>query len=232
MSEAEAIKKIIEAYNDVVKGIDTEAKNNTDRFYGGIIRAGKGRLVESIGKSLVMLAWNKLKQEEQRLTMKGTHVMIPIKKSYVDGLKDRELKEYITANLADYHYKYKPDIFVQIDGVPVFEIECKAYTENAMIKRILVDATLIKTVYPNMRFALLQLESQLGGDYSKLDKVTLGSKTTNTLLSYFDIDLTIITLLKGERDIDRPIHRYFKLLEEESLKRAIGIIAEVLKQYA
>ncbi len=232
MSDEEtAIKKIIEAYNDVVKGIDAQAKTNSDRFYGGIIRAGKGKLVESIGKRLIVLAWQKLKQDETRLTMEGTHITIPIKQDYVDNLKDKNLKEYITANITDYHYRYKPDILVQIDETPVLEIECKAYTENAMIKRILVDATLIKTVYPNMRFALLQLESQLGGDYSELNKVTAGSKPTNTLLSYFDIDLTIITLLKGERNINRPIHRYFKPLEEESLNRAIDAIATILKPY-
>jgi hypothetical protein len=229
--EEPAIKKIIEAYNYVVRGIDAKAKINSDRFYGGIIRAGKGRLVESIGKSLVVLAWQKLKQDETRLTMEGTHITIPIKQDYVDNLKDKDLKGYITANITDYHYKYKPDILVQIDKTPVFEIECKTYTENAMIKRILVDATLIKTIYPDMRFALLQLESQLGGDYADLTKVTLGSRSTNTLLSYFDIDLTIITLLKGERDINRPIHRYFKPLEEESLNRAIDIVAAILKSY-
>lgn len=232
LNEESAIKAMIDGYNDLIKGIDAKAKNSKDRFYGGIIRAGKGELVENIGKNLVEIAWRKLNQEEARLTMEGTHIIIPIKKAYVDGLKDKELRGYITASLSDYNYRYKPDILVQIDRTPVFEIECKTYTENAMIKRILVDDTLIKTIYPNIHFALLQLESQLGGDYSKLSKITLGSKPTNTLLSYFDIDLAIITLLKGERDVNKPIHRYFKPLEKESLKRAIDIIVEILKPYA
>lgn len=230
-NEEVAIKSIIDAYNDVIKGLEVTAKNNTDRFYGGIIRSGKGKLVESIGKQLVILAWRRLKQDESRLKLDGTYVIIPINKAWVESLKDKALKEYIAANLTDYNYKYKPDIFVRIDDQPVFEIECKAYTENAMMKRILVDATLIKTIYPNMKFALLQLESQLGGDYSSLSDVTLGSKQTNTLLSYFNIDLTIITLLKGERDIKRPIHRYFKPLEEESIKRAISTLSVALKPY-
>lgn len=225
-------KKIIDAYNILVKGINDEAHNSKDRTIGGILRAGKGKLVESIGKSLVEIAWHKLMQDGGRLTMGGTHVIIPIKKAYVDSLKDKELREYITTNLTDYNYKYKPDIFVQIDQTPVVEIECKAYTENAMIKRILVDDTLIKTIYPQMRFVLLQLESQLGGDYADLSNVTLGSKPTNTLLSYFDIDLTIITLLKGERDINKPIHTHFKPLEEKNLNRAIDTLVAILKPYA
>jgi hypothetical protein len=231
-NEESAIKGIVAGYNDLIKGIDAEATNSKDRFYGGIIRAGKGKLVENIGKNLVEIAWRKLNQEESRLTMEGTHITIPIKKAYVDGLVDKELRDHIMANLTNYNYRYKPDILVQIDTTPVFEIECKSYTENAMIKRILVDDTLIKTIYPKMKFALLQLESQLGGDYSKLSKKTFGSKPTNTLLSYFDIDLTIITLLKDERDINKPIHRFFKPLEEESLKRAVDIIIKILEPYA
>jgi hypothetical protein len=87
-------------------------------------------------------------------------------------------------------------------------VECKAYTENAMLKRILVDFTLLKQVYPNLKFILLQLESQLGGDYSSGKIIKYGSPSTHTLLSYFDIDLNIITLLEGERKVDQPIHSH------------------------
>jgi len=49
----------------------------------------------------------------------------------------------------------------------IMGIECKAYTENAMLKRILVDFTLLKSIVPKANCVLLQLESQLTGDYSK-----------------------------------------------------------------
>jgi hypothetical protein len=39
---------IIEAYEHLVKGIEQEARESISRAYGGIIRAGKGKLVESI----------------------------------------------------------------------------------------------------------------------------------------------------------------------------------------
>ena len=70
-------------------------------------------------------------------------------------------------------------------------------------------------IYPNVKFVLFQLESQLGGDYSEIyKKVKVGSPSVHTLLSYFDIDLSIITLLRGERKVDKPIHKekFFKLL--------------------
>lgn len=114
------------------------------------------------------------------------------------------------------------------------QMECKAYTENAMLKRILVDFTLLKSLYLTIKFILLQLESQLGGNYSELKSKTLGSPSTHTLLSYFDIKLDIITLLKGERKVDQPIHKpeFFKPLTRKSLENAVTIISKILKSKA
>jgi len=122
---------------------------------------------------------------------------------------------------------------VTIDDEVILEIECKSYTENAMFKRILVDATLLKTQFPEMQFVLLELESQLGGDYSELKDITLGSTSTHTLLSYFDIEMHIITLVEGERKVDKPIHKpeFFKPLTRESLEKAVKIIYDILKEY-
>ena len=93
-------------------------------------------------------------------------------------------------------------------------MEGKTYKENAMLKRILVYFTLFKQVYPDLDFVLFQLESQLSGDYSSNNHVKYGSPSTHTLLSYFDIDLNIITLLEGKRKVDKPIHKpeYYKAL--------------------
>jgi len=112
-------------------------------------------------------------------------------------------------------------------------MECKAYTENAMFKRILVDFTLFKQVYPDLSFVLLQLESQLGGDYSSRKSIKYGSPSTHTLLSYFDIDLNILTLLEGERKVDQPIHKpaYYKSLRAESLLTALEVIKNLLISY-
>lgn len=50
-------------------------------------------------------------------------------------------------------------------------------------------------------------------------------------LSYFDIDLNIITLLEGERKIDRPIHKlkYFKSLRKKRLLAALEVIIGLLR---
>jgi len=231
----EEIKNIIDLYNNSVYGVEERAKTNQEgRAYGGVIRAEKGTLVEDIAKMLVKLSWKKLGQEQNRLILDSKQIKIPIKQEYIDKLKDEEIKNYIKQNIENYYYSYKPDILVEIDNNVVLEIECKAYTENAMFKRILVDSTLLKTQYPTMKFILLELESQLGGDFSELKDVTYGSPSTHTLLSYFDIELHIITLLKGERKVDKPIHKneFFKPLTKESLQKAIDIISSVLEEFS
>jgi len=228
------IDEIIDAYEKLVVGIERRAKHTEGRAYGGIIRAGKGKLVESIARHLVRLAWKKIGAEEYRLEIPEvqSRFKIPIRKEYVERLKNEEVKNYIKRHIDKYYYPLSTDVRVLIDGHLVMVIECKAYTENAMLKRILVDFTLLKHLYPDIIPVLLQLESQLGGDYSDLKKVSYGSPSTHTLLSYFDVDLNIITLLKGERKVDKPIHKreFYKPLTRKSLKNAIDVFAELLEE--
>lgn len=229
------IDGIIKRYDRVIKGVDKKAKLSEKRAYGGVLRAEKGRLVEEITKKLIKIAWEDiLNQSSKNLQFISQKFQIPIKNEYIERLNDEELKRYILENKKDYFYEYKPDIVVSISDNIVMFVECKSYTENAMFKRILVDFHLLKTLYPKADFVLVQLESQLGGDYSELKEKVFGSPQTHTLLSYFDVDIEIITLLKGERQVDKPIHKreYFKPLTRESLERAIKIIARKLRKWA
>ncbi|GAA7293267.1 hypothetical protein HpVH26_01400 [Helicobacter pylori] len=124
------------------------------------------------------------------------------------------------------------DKHIFVDNQLVMGIECKNYTENAMLKRILVDFHLLKTLYPNISCYLFQLESQLGGDYSALPETLLGSKPTHSIMSYFEsVNLNIVTLLKGERNINQPTHKNFKPLDEQILIKAIKLIENELKVY-
>jgi hypothetical protein len=228
------IEGIIKAYEDVVTGIEKKAlNNNLGRAYGGIIRAGKGQLVESIAKQVVILAGEKLGLSSDVLKITKKKLKIPIKNEYIKKIKDEYLKKHIEEHFKEYFYPLEIDWIVSIKNKPIMAIECKAYTENAMLKRILVDFTLLKNVYPNMSFVLFQLESQLGGDYSELKDNPLGSPSTHTLLSYFDIPLVIITLLKGERKVEKPIHKkeFFKPLTKESIERAIEKISQIIEQH-
>ena len=64
---ARDIDDLIALYNGVVGSIETEAESSVDRAYGGIVRAGKGKLVEEIARDLVRLAWGSLGGQPKRL---------------------------------------------------------------------------------------------------------------------------------------------------------------------
>ncbi|MBI4727087.1 restriction endonuclease [candidate division TA06 bacterium] len=223
---------LIKAYNLLVKGIETKANEDEERAYGGTIRAGKGLLVENIGKQIIEIAWADLGANPKRLSFVKKPIKIPLRQDYLKRIQSQEIIDWIRSNVKDFYYAIKTDIHVNIDDDIILGIECKAYTENAMIKRILVDFTLLKQVHPDLMCALLQLESQLTGDYSKpSQRVIFGSHSTHTLLSYFDIALNIVTLLEGERKVDEPIHKpeYYKKLEEKNLLKAVEIFKGLLK---
>ena len=81
---------------------------------------------------------------------------------YINELPDQEIREHILNNVDDYCYKLSVDKQVFIDEEFVLGIECKSYTENAMLKRVLVDFKLLKTRFSRLKCYLFQLESQLG----------------------------------------------------------------------
>lgn len=231
---SEQVTEISRAYESLVKSVEQDARDDGDRAYGGVIRAKKGSLVEVIAKSLVGIAWDRLGGNASRLGFDHKKIKIPMKPDYVNRLKNEEVARFVSAHLSQYNYGLSTDVHVWIDGRFVLGIECKAYTENAMLKRILVDFTLLRQVFPSLKCALLQLESQLTGDYSRiLNRVTYGSKPTHTLLSYFDVDLVIITLLEGERKVDQPIHKqeFFKRLPSESIDKALDSLEELLREF-
>ncbi len=226
---------LIATYNKLVQGIDDQAAMSHDRAYGGIVRAGKGKLVESIAAYLVQIAWeNALLQRPSRLDINKKKMPIGIRENYIDRISNLAVKKYVEQNKDKLIYKFGTDVQVFIDGRLVLPIECKAYTENAMLKRILFDAALMKEAVGTTTYYLIQLESQLGGDYCDLKEPTFGSPATHALLSHVDVDLKIITLLKGERNIDRPIHKaeYYKPLEMSELLKAVDLFANDLRKYA
>ena len=215
-------------YEAVVKNVDAQGKATEGRAYGGVVRGVKGKLVEDIARKLVHAAWIKNGRAGE-LECKIGKFDIPIQRGYVDALEDESLKREILAHIDDYKIRHGTDIHVYIDGNFVLSVECKAYAENAMMKRILFDARLLRERFPRLRFVLVQLESQLGGDYSDPVRSVFGSRQTHTLMSYMTgTQLSIATLLEGERKVEFPIHRFYKPLKRENLLRAVDTIAGLL----
>lgn len=226
-------EKIIRTYTFLVSNIAAKAKKTKGRASGGVIRAAKGELVESMARCIVDMAWMSLGGKAKRLNIKREKIKIPMDQKYIAKIKNHQVQQYIRKHIEKYYYPASVDLHVYVDSKFVLGVECKAYAENAMMKRILIDFALIKRKYPNLNCVLFQLESQLGGDYSELKDVAFGSFSTHTLLSFFDVNLYILTLLKGERKVDKPIHetKYFKQLTDENICKAMNVLQELLKKH-
>lgn len=169
----------------------------------GAVRYTKGKIVEDITKDIIRMAWSKISPDESRLRMDKKRVIIKTN---------------------DEIYKLSQDVHVYIDGIFRISVECKSYTEVAMYKRVLIDTSMLKKTVPTINaFFIVQLENFLGGDYGKAIAAN-GSESVITLNRLFpQINMTVLTLLDGDRDIKKPLHKpeYFKPLREERLTYAI-----------
>lgn len=235
----EEIDDIVTYYDNVVKHVYDNAKAEEaaiGRSTGGFLRANKGKLVEDLATKMISIAWKILEAKSERLDVNSQKHAIPLQEEYINSLSNEDLKKYIRDNIKKYVYKLNVDRQIYIDGNFVLAIECKAFAEIAMLKRVLMDFYLLKTVFPDISCYLFQLESQLGGDYFSLanayGKVIFGSTSAHTIQSYFpNVDLNIHTFVKGERKIDRPIHKYYKPIEKDAIRYAIEILATDLKRF-
>jgi hypothetical protein len=187
-------------------------------------------LQEFISNDLIHIAWNvELAKDPKRPAVNSNKIRIPIKLEYVKTIRDKAIKDYILSNIQRYYYGLSVDKHIFIDGKMILGIECKAYTENAMIKRILVDFHLLKTKVPNLICYLFQLESQLGGDYSSTAKNPKGSAPVTALMSHFpNVDLNIVTLFPPRKKIDE--YHFPRELTVEKLERALTVLVSIFQK--
>lgn len=181
---------------------------------GGTLRSLKGTLVETMAEEMVLLAWKNIGGKPSRIKINKTKYPISDGKGNI--------------------YKLSQDKQIYIDNEFVLSVECKAYAEAAMYKRILADAFLLRTSFPKLQFCLFQLESMLGGDYSITIEHPNKSSSVKALEHYFpNINMEVLTLLDGERRVHREIHRreFYKPLNPKRLKYAISYFENILKAW-
>lgn len=187
---------------------------------GGRLRAAMGAFTENFTRDLITLAWDKAGEPgaPKFIKTKPT-VRIDTSGSYFLRLPSA-VQKHIKNNIDKCVYRLQVDVQVEYEDRVILGVECKAYSENAMLKRIMVDASIFGKSNPGAGSCLFQLESQLGGDYS--NGSFLGSCPSHAIMSLFpDTQLDIITLLPGERKIDRPITSNPKPLDADRLEGAI-----------
>lgn len=237
MEKNKFIREYCERVNAVNKGLEIEFKGqNKDRAYGGFIRSKKGKLLETLVEDMIINIWIELGYERSRIEINAKKTPIKLNLNYIKNIKNQNKYEFLCKDIDKNIYKCSVDKHIFIDKEFIFAIECKNYTENAMIKRIFVDFVFLKKTYPNIKTYLIQFESQLGGDYSLLKSPddTLGSRSTNTIASYFpDVDLQIRTLISGERKVSKPIFKkeFFKEFTEKSFNVIYSEFELLLSNY-
>jgi len=197
------IKDIQSEYKRAILESQKLYADRRDKDTAGAVRYTKGKIVEDITKDIIKIAWSKISSGEDRLRMD---------------------KKKIIIKTNDEVYKLSQDIHVYIDNIFRVSVECKSYTEVAMYKKILVDASLLENAVPTINaFFIVQLENFLGGDYGETVEAK-GSESVITLNRVFpQINMVVITLLDGNRDINKPLHKpeYFKPMKDERLNYAI-----------
>lgn len=217
------VARIVDSFNDQLITMDARARAMHGRAYGGALRSLKGRLVEDLARDIVLLAWSRAGHSSRQFEI--TRTRVPVK---APGIRSFSISPE-AGSKADLVYPVGVDLHILVEDELVAAVECKSYTENAMLKRVLVDFHLMRMPHPGALCVLFQLESQLGRAASGPNVVPseIGNSSTRALLSLFpDVDLRIITMLEGERDINRPIHKYPKALSRES----VDFAAQVLEQ--
>ncbi|MGR4001500.1 MAG: hypothetical protein OD811_06940 [Alphaproteobacteria bacterium] len=240
----EIIKEIIHKYNSTLRGgalvkRADEAAMSEGRATGGTQRAVKKELVEDIGKRLVEATWVANGYLKGELDFRTQKYPIPAQENYIERILENahssEERNALRRVITSRNYLLNQDISVYRKEDFVLSVECKAFAENAMLKRIMVDAWLMKHAlisrFPRLKFVLVQLENQMGGDYGEVNKPRkFGSPQSHAIMSYFDVELHIITLLEGKREVNRPIHKaeYFKPLKEGPLMVAVQQLQKLI----
>ena len=202
---------------------------------GGQIRGKKGKLTEILLEAIVSLAWYEMGGDAGRFNIEKRRVPIHIDENYVKNLMPESTRNYVAENVDKYIFRLELDEVVEIDNQSVLAIECKAYTENTMLRRTLKDFELVLKLYPKLRFCLFQLENSLGGDYGDPNKWEyLGSKSTHTLMSHSPtISLEIITLLDDNHGRTGSIHipEYFKELPVKNVATCVRKFRALLEPF-
>jgi hypothetical protein len=220
-----ALRQIVDDYERTLKDGTAKATASAERSgrrLGGVLRARKGGLQERITEALIRAALiDRAGLDPAELRIDKARIDIPIRAGYRPIDPHPKLLTELRDHRHSICFPASVDRHIFIKDKLVCGIECKAYTENAMLKRILVDFQLLQNVHPKIVPMLFQLESMLGGDYHTCKWPCIGSHSTHTLLSHFPhVPLQIVTLLEGERRVDHPIDTYFKPLKVEHLDAA------------
>lgn len=219
------IKELHIELNKIIQSADqnvNKIKQETLRTSGGIKRMAKGNLVEEIYSKVIEFCLNEKKSKLKLINKMGNlpknTKKIPVLKVSKDYTNLKNLK--FTENEMSKGYEDKFDGFIIENNKIKVVLEYKAYSENTMLKRCLVDATIAQTFDRNIKYCLCLLQSQL----TQNDKLI--GYNAHSLMNFFyekyNINVDILILVKEPRKVNEDIIKKKYGIDYELLKKSIN----------
>ena len=215
-------KEIVRKFNLALEKC-RELENKGEK---GQIRTTKGQSVENLATDLITLAYSKKGYDIEKLNFSSKKIPISIEEEFYEKLPDYA-KKYLKDKKKQYNLKV--DLHLFYDEKFICGVECKSYTENAMLKRILFDFVLLKNRHESIRTILFQLENFLGGEDLSSNKPKFSPSTYAILSRVPNINLNIITVFKKDRNINQRIEYSGIKLTIQDIDRAIDKFIECLE---
>ena len=197
-------------------------KKTTSRASGGIKRMAKGDLVEEIYSRIIKFCLNEKKSNLKLINKMGNLPknvkkvpILKVSQNYIN-LKNLKFtkKELVTG------YEDKFDGFILDNQDIKFVLEYKAYSENTMLKRCLVDASIAQIFDKNINYCLCLLQSHL------YQNERLIGYNAHSLMDFFyqkfRVNVDILILVKEPRVVNEDIIKKKYQINYELLKNAVN----------
>ena len=197
-------------------------KKTTSRASGGIKRMAKGDLVEEIYSRIIKFCLNEKKSNLKLINKMGNLPKnvkkVPILKVSQNYINLKNLK-FTKKELAT-GYEDKFDGFILDNQDIKFVLEYKAYSENTMLKRCLVDASIAQTFDKNINYCLCLLQSHL------YQNERLIGYNAHSLMDFFyqkfKVNVDILVLVKEPRVVNEDILKKKYQINYELLENAVN----------
>ena len=197
-------------------------KKTTSRASGGIKRMAKGDLVEEIYSRIIKFCLNEKKSNLKLINKMGNLPKnvkkVPILKVSQNYINLKNLK-FTKKELAT-GYEDKFDGFILDNQDIKLVLEYKAYSENTMLKRCLVDASIAQIFDKNINYCLCLLQSHL------YQNERLIGYNAHSLMDFFyqkfRVNVDILILVKEPRVVNEDIIKKKYQINYELLKNAVN----------
>jgi len=229
----EKIIKLKEKIDSILSSLETnvsKTKSKTNRKSGGIKRGIKGSTVRKIYSLIINHAIEETKSKYKLVMYKD----LPKEIKKFNILKvPKKYEDKYNLNFSDEEkskgYECQYDGYIVFENKLVMLVEYKAYFENAMIKRCLMDATFAQLVDKKIIYCLCALETQVLQDGREIGYNSHSLR--NFFYEKFKTEIEVLFLLDEARIIGRDIteKENVKEVNIDKLKKAVNYFIDFVK---